>query len=685
MKHALIVLFASTVGGAAAQEPIPFQLMDVFALEHASDPQISPDGDHVVYQQNFADIATDERYSNLWLITADDGESEALTKGEAKVSSPRWSPDGGRLAYISNAHLSEGEKGAGQIYVRDMSSGEVQVVSELPFQPSSLTWSPDGAQIAFTMHTPASPPVIGEMPEPPEGAKWKEGAHITDKLVYRFNRAGYLPYGYNHIYVIPSEGGEVRRISSGDYHHGGPGRRAGPLNWTPDGRSIVVSANRRDDADFEVLDTEVYAFRVRDGRIRQLTDRRGPDANARVSPDGNWIAYTGFDDERQGFQIRELYVKGMRRGAARSLTADLDRSIHTLRWAPDSQSIYVAYDSEGVTQLARVNLDGEIEVVADHLSGGSGYSAYGGGAQFSVAENGRFAAVYADPGRIEDIGVGDAERVFAPITNVNADLMAARQIGEVEEIWYESSVDGRKVQGWIVKPPNFDPSKKYPLILEIHGGPFANYGARFDFEKQLMAAAGYVVLYTNPRGSTSYGETFGNLIHHAYPGDDFYDLESGVDAVIERGYIDEDRLYVTGGSGGGVLTSWMIGRSDRFKAAVVYYPVIDWASFNLTTDIPGLVINYWFPGPPWEHPEHYFERSLLSVVNEVETPTLLVTGEADWRTPISQAEQYFAALKIRDVDTAMIRIPDEPHGIRVYPSHFAAKLTHLLAWFEKYP
>jgi acylaminoacyl-peptidase len=267
---------------------------------------------------------------------------------------------------------------------------------------------------------------------------------------------------------------------------------------------------------------------------------------------------------------------------------------------------------------------------------------------------------------------------------VNEDVLSDRTLGQVEEIWYESPKDGRKIQGWIIKPLEFDPAKKYPLILEIHGGPFANYGDRFDLEKQLMAAKGFVVFYCNPRGSTSYGAEFGNLIHHAYPGDDFYDLNTGVDAVVKQGYIDPEQLFVTGGSGGGVLTCWTIGHTTRFRAAVTVYPVINWYSMVLTSDIGNYVVKNWFPGLPWDYPEHYEKRSLLSVVKNVKTPTMVLTGEVDYRTPMSDSEQYYQALKLLGVESVLVRVPDEPHGIAVRPSHHISKILHIITWFEKH-
>lgn len=354
----------------------------------------------------------------------------------------------------------------------------------------------------------------------------------------------------------------------------------------------------------------------------------------------------------------------------------------------DGRAIYAQVDDEGNTKVARFSLDGTFEYVARNL--GNGNSAYSGGS-FSVARDGRLVITASTPAMPSELvlvtpGTVRGGKAVPPrtITAINDDVLNGKTLGAVEEIWYTSAKDGRRVQGWIIKPPGFSPDRKYPLMLEIHGGPFANYGDRFDEEKQLMAAAGYVVLYTNPRGSTSYGEEFGNLIHHAYPGDDFDDLNSGVDAVVAKGYVDANNLFVTGGSGGGVLTAWMIGRTNRFRAALAFYPVINWESFVLTADMSSMAVNNWFPGFPWDHPENYAKRSLLSVVKQVRTPTLIMTGEEDFRTPMSESEQYYKALKMQGVETVLVRVPDEPHGIRRYPSHEAAKITTMVGWFAKH-
>jgi acylaminoacyl-peptidase len=301
-----------------------------------------------------------------------------------------------------------------------------------------------------------------------------------------------------------------------------------------------------------------------------------------------------------------------------------------------------------------------------------------------VGRNGSIAYTDGDAYRPADVGLARPGREAARLTHLNLDLLEGKKLGRVQEIWFESSYDDRRVQGWVMTPPDFDPGTKYPLILEIHGGPFAAYGPHFSAEDQLYAAAGYVVLYINPRGSTSYGEEFGNLIHHAYPGNDYHDLMSGVDAVLEEGYVDPDRLYVTGGSGGGVLSSWIVGHTDRFRAAAVQKPVINWYSFVLYADGPAFFYKYWFPGPPWEHERHYMERSPLSHVGNVTTPTMLITGEQDWRTPISESEQYYAALQIRGVPSVLVRVPEASHGIAARPSHLLGKVAHILGWFGKW-
>jgi len=657
-----------------AQEP-PARLtaMDEFQIQTGTDPQISPDGKKIVYVRRFADPMTDRRYANLWIINADGSDHRPLTTGNRNDVSPRWSPDGARLAYLSDTD------GKQQIYVRWMDSGQTARITNLDQAPDAINWSPDGKMLSFSALVPGKGPRLADLPMPPSGAKWADPPSAYDRLVYRFNGVGYLKPGYMQIFVVSAEGGSPRQISNGNFPNGGNEFGPSRASWTPDGKFLIVSVNRHPESDHAFFDDEVYEFSVADGSLRALTNRKGPDNSPVVSPNGKWIAYTGYDDRYQGHQTTQLYLMNRDGSNSHSLSDKLDRDIADPQWAPDNSGVYFRYDDQGDSKIGFYSAEGAFKKITDHLASTTNA---GGSGSFSIARSGLIACTYGRPDIPGDIATltGGAMKV---LTSLNQDLLEQKKPGHVEEIWYESSKDKRKIQGWIVQPPGFDPTKKYPLILEIHGGPFADYGDRFDFEKQVLASRGYVVLYTNPRGSTSYGEEFSNLIHHAYPGDDFDDLNSGVDAVIAKGYIDTDNLFVTGGSGGGVLTCWTIEHTDRFRAAAPLYPVINWYSFALTSDIP-FVTKYWFAGNPWDNTENYMQRSLTNLVSKVKTPSLIMTGEADYRTPISEAEQFYAALKLLNVEAVLVRVPEEPHGIGRRPSHHIAKMLYIAGWFDQH-
>jgi len=678
-RWTLVILFAFLSGMALTQEKADrLTPMDVFSLQYAADPQISPDGKRIVYVRRFSDVMTDKRASNLWVVTADGADNRALTAGSYNDSSPLWSPDGTRIAYTSD------RDGKTQLYVRWMDSGQTAELTNLESGPSDISWSPDGKLISFSAMVEVEAPKIANLPKPPEGAKWADAPKAYDRLIYRFNASGYLKAGFKQRFVVAADGGAPRQLTSGNLPYGGwEFGGSDRAVWTPDGKYLIFSANAHPDYEYEPLNSEVYEISLADGQVKALTSRKGPDNSPAISPDGKTIAYVGFDDRYQGHQTTHLYLMNRDGSNPHVATAQLDRDVVDPEWAADGSGIYFLYDDQGDTKLAFYSLDGKIKDLAAHL--GSGGSSYSGGDSFSVAKDGSFAFTYDTPSDAGDIAVGMRGNAKTRVlTALNQQLFTQKKLGETEEFWFESSVDSRKVQGWIVKPPDFDPAKKYPLILEIHGGPFANYGDRFDTNKQIWAANGYVVLYVNPRGSTSYGEEFANLIHHAYPGDDFYDLNSGVDAAIAKGYVDKDNLFVTGGSGGGVLTCWMVDRTTRFQAAASLYPVINWYSWVLTSDLPSFGTLYWFAGPPWQDSDEYVKRSVLSYVDKVTTPTLLATGEDDFRTPISEAEQYYEALKLRKVESALVRFPGEPHGLSARPSHQIAKIIYVSDWFEKH-
>lgn len=667
-----ILLLASPV---SAQETGPdvFEPMDVFGLEWATDPQISPDGSRVVYVRNFFDVMTDRARTNLWIAAADGSLHRPLTSGTDSHSAPRWSPDGERLLWVSSAD------GSSQMWIRWMDTGEEARITNLTESPGSLSWSPDGEWIAFTMFVEreSRPTLADGMPTPPEGAEWAAPAVVVEDIQYKSDgNPDLIEQGHSHVFVVPAEGGTPRRLTSDDFDHSSPA-------WTPDG-DLVIVANRRPDADREGNDTDLYEVDVETGVLTRLTERYGPDGSPAVSPDGSRIAYTGFDDEYLGYHLNRLYLMNRDGSGKREIETGLDRDIEALHWDADGEGLFVQYTTEGVGRIAHVALDGTVTDLADGLGGTSIGRPYSGGS-FSVTPDGTFAYTLSSPYHPADVAVGQGGGDVRRLTELNDDVLGHLELGQVEEIWWESSFDGRRVQGWIIHPPGFDPDEEHPLVLEIHGGPFAAYGPYFTPELQLYAAAGNVVLYTNPRGSTSYGTEFASLIHHAYPGNDYDDLMSGVDAVIERGYVDPDRLFVTGGSGGGVLTAWIVGMTDRFAAAAVQKPVINWASFVLHADAVPFFAKYWFGELPWEDPMAYWERSPLSLVGNVTTPTMLVTGEVDYRTPMSESEQYYGALQLEGVPSALVRIPGSSHGIASRPSRLLAKVTTILGWFDRYP
>ena len=676
-----VFLVAASLAQAAAQTATVdrLQLGQIFDLQWAADPRIAPDGKHVVFVRSGFDIMNDEERHSLWLVGADGRGLRALTPPDENAGSPRLSPDGSRLIYVVS-HKDDAGHQTAEIRMRWMDSGDTARLASLPHVPGELQFSPDGKRIAFALlvDDPPEEPVA-RLPSPPQGADWGPDIKVIDRLVYRFDGMGYLPHGRTHLFVMTADGGTPRQVTTGDVDDDGS------LDWTPDGEYLIFSANRHPDAEYQPLNSEVYAVPAEGGEVLALTDRDGPDRAAVVSPDGKRIAYTGFDDRKQGYQITRLYVMDRDGSHARVVTAGFDRDVENPQWDRRSGGVYFQYDDEGTTRIAYVDLNGKVRVIADDVGGLDLGRPYSGG-QYTVAPAAGVAAfTLTSPQHPADVAVvsvrgGDARR----LTDLNAGLFADLRLGTLEEIHFDSSYDNRPIEGWILRPPGFDPAMKYPLILEIHGGPFANYGDRYSTEDQLYAAAGYVVLYINPRGSTSYGEEFGNLIHHDYPNHDFDDLMSGVDEVLERGYVDPQRLFVTGGSGGGVLTAWIVGHTDRFRAAVVAKPVINWYSWVLTADLPSFGTQYWFGSMPWDDLENYMRRSPITYAGNVTTPTMLMTGEVDYRTPSSDAEQFYEALQLRKVPSMMVRIPDASHHITQKPSNMMAKVGYILGWFERY-
>jgi dipeptidyl aminopeptidase/acylaminoacyl peptidase len=677
MLSPLAILFAATALAApanAAPATGPnryFTGSDLFNIEWASDPEISPDGRTIAYVRQSNDAMTDKARPTIWLIDVATGQQRPLIAGSGSYFSPRWSPDGSRLAYVA------AEGGSPQLYVRWMGNGESARITGLPNSPSSLAWSPDGRRIAYSMLVPDDAPKLGSEPPKPDGAKWADPLEVIDRVTYRFDGAGYLKSGYEQIFWVPADGGSPTQLTFGATN------ASGPLSWTPDGHSILFSADLSPNWQREPLQSEVYKISIDGGAPVALTSRDGPDDSPVVSPDGRMIAWTGFDDKHLGYQDRRLYVMNLDGSNKRMLTGSLDRSVSSPAWSGDSRSIYVQVEDRGVNKVERVGLDGSIREVASDMGFGELDRPYAGG-DFSVSRNGVVALTSGDPLHPNQIAVSSGNGVRR-LTHLSSSLLDSKVLGQVQKLPVASEYDKRPIDAWMVTPPDYDPAKKYPMILEIHGGPYSAYGPQFSSDDQLYAAHGYVVVYSNPRGSTSYGEDFANGIEKAYPGHDYDDLMSVVDAAIGTGHVDPNNLFVTGGSGGGVLTAWIVGKTDRFRAAVTQKPVIDWASWGLTADIAGFSSPYWFAKRPWEDPMGYWQRSPLSLVGNVKTPTMVVVGSEDYRTPDSEAEQYYEALQLRGIPTMLVKVPGVGHeNLTEHPSQSAAKASAILAWFDRY-
>ncbi|ALH78994.1 alpha/beta hydrolase family protein [Sphingopyxis macrogoltabida] len=663
---------AAAMGSARTAPERRLTGADLFDLAIASDPQISPDGQHIAYVRRQNDIMTDRAVSSIWLIDTATGEQTPLGTSDDSTSSPRWSPDGKRLAYVSTVG------GSAQLWVHWLNGGAAVRLTGLPTSPSSLAWSPDGRSIAYTMLVKDEGTSFGNAPKnKPEGAKWAESLEVHDLLAYRADGEGYLKPGFEKIFTVPATGGAPRQLTFGPYHD------TGPLSWSRDGRTIFFAANRKPEWERDPVESEIHALDIASGAVATLTDRNGPDANPLVSPDGSKIAYLGFDDRMSAYENNQLYVMNRDGSGQRSLTANWDYSVDAIRWAADGKSLYAQYDDHGETYVARIGLDGAVRTVASGLSGGGMDRPYTGGS-FTVSEGGAIAFTGGTAVRPAEVQIsrGGSARI---LTDLNRSLREVKSLGEVRKITTASSHDGKTIEGWLTLPPGYREGQRVPLILEIHGGPFTAYGPHFSTDNQLYAAAGYAVLSPNPRGSTSYGAAFAKEIDKAYPGNDYFDLISIVDRAIALGIADPDALFVTGGSGGGVLTSWIVGKTDRFKAAVTQKPVINWTTQALTADGPGFFGPYWLGAEPWEKPDLFWARSPLSLVGNVKTPTLVIVGAEDYRTPVSESEQYYTALRLRGVPTALIKVPGASHGsIAARPSQAAAKASAILAWFEKY-
>lgn len=680
MKRLVCALLLSLATAAYAAPKRVITETDLLKFKWIGDPQLAPDGARAAYVVVNVNEKGEGYETAIWSIDAKAGASPRMLTRGPRDASPRWSPDGRRLAFL-RAVEKDGKPQPAQIFLLPLDGGEPRTLTSAPKGVSTFAWSPSGDRIAFTATT-----------RPSDFEKKKEGERESDVRVvtlaaYRQDNQGYAdPTRNAHIWVIATSTDDAKpvQLTSGTFDEE-------DIAWSPDGARIYFTSTRKDEPYYEGNDSDLYAIPAAGGEMTKIADIHGPINRISPSPDGKWIAFSGYDVETtRSYDEADLFVVPTTPGAARNLTATFDGDLlgglagdqrapranrpARVTWSSDAKTIFATAAVKGASNLMRIDAaTGRIE---PWTSGKREVMSY-------TKSGGTTIALVSTPTSIGDLFLADDTGTLTQLTRVNGPLFDELTLTEPEEIWYDS-FDGRKIEAWIQKPPDFDPSKKYPLILNIHGGPHAAYGYTFMHEFQWMAAKGYVVLYPNPRGSSSYGQELGNVIQYKYPGDDHKDLMAGVDVVLAKGYVDPKKLGITGGSGGGVLTNWAITETDRFAAAVSQRSISDWGAWWYTADFT-MFQPRWFRKTPWQDPQEFAALSSLPRVERIHTPVLFVEGESDYRTPSAAGgEPLFRALKYLRRPTVMVRFPGEPHELSRSgnPWHRIERLQHIVGWFD---
>jgi dipeptidyl aminopeptidase/acylaminoacyl peptidase len=725
----IALLLAVVMAAFAQAQKRSITEKDIFQFNWIGDPQISPDGSRVAFVKVTVNEKRDGYDTSIWSVSMRGDEAPRRMTDGKHDSSPRWSPDGKWLVFV-RAPEPAGPQGAGagsrpqgpQLYLLPVSGGgESWKITSLARGAGGPVWSPDSKTIAFTSDT--SPDDLAkqrkresaprgkadEKSEGPEagpaaakGADTAEAEHESDvrvitRSVYRTNGPGYIDFKHpQHIWVMAAPQGseeevKPRQLTSGKYQEDG-------ILWAKDSSTLYFTTTRVDDPSYEQPHEDVYSISAAGGEPAKVMTIPMAAREMSLSPEGKRLAFCASVNEPVlSYTQPDLWVVDLAANAKpRNLTANYDFDVCSgvggdqgtpraggqdrVIWTPDGNSLIATTAREGRANLIQVEIaSGKITEITKGNQAVEHFR--------STQDGAGLVALISTPTNIGDLFVVERAGAGAPrrLTRINDKLFSQLNLTEPEEIWY-TSFDGKKIHGWIQKPPDFDAAKKYPLILDIHGGPHAAYGFVFDHEFQWMAAKGYAVLYPNPRGSTTYGQQFGNIIQYHYPGDDYRDLMIGVDEVLKRGYVDAKKLGVTGGSGGGVLTNWIVGHTDRFAAAVAQRDIASWTDWWYTADFT-LFQPSWFKAPPFLDPEDYKQRSPITYIQNVKTPLMLVLGEADYRTPPGAGgEEMFRALKFLRRPVVMVRFPGESHELSRsgQPWHRVERLEHIVGWFDKY-
>ena len=714
---ALLITLVIVISPAAAQKRNITE-KDLFAFNWIGDPQISPDGARVAFVRVTVNDKKDGYNTSIWTVSPANGETHQLTSG-TRDSAPRWSPDGKYLVFVRITE-KDGRPDVPQLFMLAMAGGDSFQFTSLAKGAGQPQWSPDGRMIAFVNNAnpedlakqkemqkeglpspapataqPAASPVASPAEIKKSEEKRESDVRVITRAVYRANGPGYLDYARpGHVWVVaaPRNADEKvvpRQLTFGRFAEDN-------VTWARDSGTIYFTSDRTDESYYELPATTIYSVAASGGEPIRLTTFDMDAGGFAVSPNGKQFAFiASIGRPVKSYRQPDLWVMDIAPDAKpRNLTETFDFDVaagltgdsnaprggsgNAPIWTADGRGIIEVYAKEGRANLATFAAsDGKFTTLTQGDQAVTSFRTTPDGSKlvYNISTPTRLGDLYL----LERPGSNSKQ-----LTHLNDELFSQVNLTEPEEIWYQS-FDGKRIQAWVQKPPNFEPTKKYPLILNIHGGPHAAYGFIFDHEFQWMAAKGYVVLYPNPRGSTSYGQDFGNIIQYNYPGDDHKDLMAGVDELIQRGYIDEKRLGITGGSGGGVLTNWAIGHTTRFAAAVSQRDISDWSSWWYSADFTQFQ-PYWFKGSPWEDTD-FQRRSPITYVDKVTTPLMLILGEADWRTPTgSGGEQMFRALKYRKIPTVMVRFPNESHELSRsgLPWHRIERLQHIVGWFDKW-
>jgi dipeptidyl aminopeptidase/acylaminoacyl peptidase len=713
---AFVFLVAAVASAFAQKRAITEK--DLWNFVWIGDPQVSPDGSHVAFVRVTVNEKKEGYNTSIWSVAGAGGEApRQLTKGDHD-STPRWSPDGKFLLFLRSTE-KDGKPEPPQLAMLPMDGGDSFVFTDLPKGAGSPVWATDGKNIAFTSETNPEDLAKQERKKseqkpgstPPATGEHESDVRVITRAVYRQDNEGYIDFKHpTHIWIVSvpraaEEKVKPRQLTTGRFDEEN-------AIWSKDGSQIYFTSSRIDEPYYELPRTDLYSVASGGGKPVKITTidlntQFGPGGGAlSLSPDGKQVAFVaGTTQPINSYTEPDLWVLDLLPNAKpRNITANFDFDIDGFVigdsappraggankpiWTADGKGLIEVYVKEGKRNLALFDVPvagvgdpGSNGAVHDLTSGNQGVLSFR-----ATPDASKLVYVISTPTRVNDLFALDRATAGASpkqLTNINDELFSKLNLTEPEEIWY-NSFDGKRIQAWLQKPPGFDAHKKYPLILNIHGGPHVAYGFIFDHEFQWMAAKGYVVLYPNPRGSISYGQEFGNVIQYHYPGNDFKDLMAGVDQTIKRGYIDDKKLGVTGGSGGGLLTNWVVGQTGRFAAAVSQRDIADWANWWYTADFTLFQPN-WFRGPPFEDPDEYRARSPISYITSVKTPLMVILGEADYRTPPGAGgEQMFRALKFRKIPTVMVRFPNESHELSRsgQPWHRVERLQHIVGWFD---